>query len=76
MIVLEGFIAAMLTAESATEQGGASVKTTAAASILAGSLAFVVTRAVRQARAHNDDAPVRFADAEESPFVRAARAVA
>ncbi|MCJ8190867.1 hypothetical protein [Sphingomicrobium aestuariivivum] len=52
------------------------MKTTAAASILAGSLAFVVTRAVRERRANDDDAPVRFADAEESPFVRAARAVA
>lgn len=52
------------------------MKTTAAASILAGSLAFVLTRAFRERRANDDDAPVRFADAEESPFVRAARAVA
>ncbi|MCJ7421463.1 hypothetical protein [Sphingomicrobium astaxanthinifaciens] len=48
---------------------------TTAASLVAGSLAFVLTRAIRAALAA-DGAPARFADAEESPHVRAARGIA
>ncbi|WP_265587161.1 hypothetical protein [Sphingomicrobium arenosum] len=51
------------------------MKTTATASLIAGSVAFVLTRVLRSALAA-PDAPTRFADAEESPHVRAARVVA